>query len=375
MSIRRIWAVTLKEIRHIFRDRATLSLVIFTPAILLIIMAYAVTSDINHVPLAIADLDRTPTSRAFIHQITLGSDLELIAQVDSFDAVEPLLLNNTAHVAVIIPPGFERDLLAMRAMPLEVLIDGTEPETGGFAVERIAQRAEAFVLQALMDNYPADASASLSPVQIETRAWYNPNLKSSVDIIPGLISMVLGVPGMTIALTLAREREHGTFEQLLATPIGRAELLLGKMGPYILAGVINVIITTLIATLWFKVPFQGSFGLFLGLSSVYFFALLSLGVIIGVFIRTQAAALALSMLAMFFPGFFLTGVFFPLVSMPPIARLEALILPGSHYAIITRGIFITGIGISALWPYGLGLLALGFVFTGAAALFFKKKLA
>ena len=375
MSIRRIWAVTLKEIRHIFRDRATLSLVIFTPAILLIIMAYAVTSDINHVPLAIADLDRTPTSRAFIHQITLGSDLELIAQVDSFDAVEPLLLNNTAHVAVIIPPGFERDLLALRAMPLEVLIDGTEPETGGFAVERIAQRAEAFALHAFVDNYPADVIASLSPVQIETRAWYNPNLKSSVDIIPGLISMVLGVPGMTIALTLAREREHGTFEQLLATPIGRAELLLGKMGPYILAGVINVIITTLIATLWFKVPFQGSFSLFLGLSSVYFFALLSLGVIIGVFIRTQAAALALSMLAMFFPGFFLTGVFFPLVSMPPIARLEALILPGSHYAIITRGIFITGIGFSALWPYGLGLLALGFVFTGAAALFFKKKLA
>ncbi|MBN2556465.1 MAG: ABC transporter permease [Anaerolineales bacterium] len=375
MSIRRIWAVTLKEIRHIFRDRATLSLVIFTPAILLIIMAYAVTSDINHVPLAIADLDRTPTSRAFIHQITLGSDLELVAQVDSFDAVEPLLLDNTAHIAVIIPPGFERDLLATRAMPLEVLIDGTEPETGGFAVERIAQRAETFALHALMENYTADASASLSPVQIETRAWYNPNLKSSVDIIPGLISMVLGVPGMTIALTLAREREHGTFEQLLATPIRRAELLLGKMGPYILAGVINVIITTLLATLWFKVPFQGSFSLFLGLSIVYFFALLSLGVIIGVFIRTQAAALALSMLAMFFPGFFLTGVFFPLVSMPPIARLEALILPGSHYAIVTRGVFITGIGISALWPYGLGLLALSFVFTGTAAVFFKKKLA
>jgi len=375
MSLRRIWAVTLKEIRHIFRDRATLFLVLLTPVALLLMMTYAVTAEIKDVPLAVLNLDHTPTSRRFIQQVTLGDDLDLVAHVNDFDALEPLLLDGTVHAAIIIPSGFEQDMLALRGMPIEVIVDGTEPETGGYAVEQIAMRAEGFALALLEEHFAPDAAAALNPVQIHVRSWYNPNLKSSVDIIPGLISMVLGVPGMTIALTLAREREHGTFEQLLATPIGRAELLLGKMGPYVLTGLLNTILTSVIAMTWFHVPFHGNFALFLGLSAVFFFALLSLGALIGVFLHTQAAALALSMLAMFFPGFFLTGVFFPLSSMPSIARLEALILPGSHYAIITRGVFITGMGLAALWPYAAGLFALGCTFTGAAALFFKKKLA
>lgn len=187
--------------------------------------------------------------------------------------------------------------------------------------------------------------------------------------------MILGLPGMSVALTLAREQEHGTLEQLLATPIGRAELLLGKMGPYMISGLINVLLTTLVAIIWFKVPFNGNFHLFLGLSAIFFFALLSMGMIIGVFIRTQAGAMALSFLVVFLPGFFLTGIFFPLVAMPGIVRMESMALPGSHYAIITRGIFTTGVGIDILWPYSVAMFVLGCVFTGVAALFFKKKLA
>jgi ABC-2 type transport system permease protein len=196
-----------------------------------------------------------------------------------------------------------------------------------------------------------------------------------VDLIPGLISMVLGFPALSVALTFAHEREHGTLEQLMATPIGRAELLVGKMIPYIAVGLVNVIVIPVLAMLWFDIPFNGNFLLFIFLSAIFLFAILSMGILIGVFMRTQAAALALSFLLIFFPGFFLTGIFFPVASMPEIVRLEALGLPGTHYAFITRGVFLPGVGLAVLWPYALMLIGLGLAFTGAAALFFRKKLA
>ena len=161
----------------------------------------------------------------------------------------------------------------------------------------------------------------------------------------------------------------------MATPIGRAELLVGKMFPYIIVGLINVIVIPVLAILWFEIPFNGNFPLFLLLSSLFLFAILSMGIVIGVFMKTQAAAMALSFLLIFFPGFFLTGIFFPIAAMPEIMRMEAMFLPGTHYAIITRGIFLPGVGLDVLWPYAVMELILGLLFTGVAALFFRKKLA
>jgi ABC-2 type transport system permease protein len=187
--------------------------------------------------------------------------------------------------------------------------------------------------------------------------------------------MVLGLPAMSVALTLAHEREHGTMEQLMATPIGRGELLLGKMFPYMLVGLANVVMIPLLSMIWFKIPFNGNFLVFFILSAFFMIAILGMGIIIGVFIKTQAAALALSFLLVFFPGFFLTGIFFPVVSMPEMMRMEALFLPGTHYAIITRGVFLTGAGFEMLWPSMVFLIVLSVIFTGVAALFFRKKLA
>jgi ABC-2 type transport system permease protein len=210
---------------------------------------------------------------------------------------------------------------------------------------------------------------------LRVRTWYNPSLKPKNDLIPGLISLVLGFPALSVALTLAHEREHGTLEQLLATPISRIEILLGKMIPYIVVGLFNVVMIPILAMLWFRIPFNGNFVLFFFLSVIFLFAMVSMGIIIGVFMRTQAAALALSFLLIFFPAFFMTGIFFPIESMPEIVRLEALGLPGTHYAIITRGVFLTGVGLDILWPYAAMLFGLGLAFTGVAALFFRKRLA
>jgi len=377
MSIRHIWAVTRKEAQHILRDRSTLILVFFTPTLLLLLMAYALTVDLKHVPLAVLDLDKSQTSQAFVQQITAGQDLDLYANAESMDEIEAMLMRGEIKAALVISPGFAADVQALKGMPMQVIIDGTEPESGGFAVEHIANRAEEFVSQSLENQLAVRGLSvdTLQPIDLRIRTWFNPSLKPRNDIIPGLISMVLGFPALSVALTLAHEREHGTLEQLLATPIGRGELLIGKILPYVVVGLFNVLLMPLLAIAWFGISFNGNFLLFFGLSAVFMFAVLSMGIIVGVFMRTQAAALALSFLVVFFPGFFLTGIFFPLASMPEEARMESLFLPGTHYAIITRGMFLPGVGLDVLWPNLVMLIVLGVAFTLIAALFFKKKLA
>ena len=376
MSLRHLWAVTRKEIQHILRDRTTFSLVMLTPLILLLLMAYALAVDLKHVPIAVFNLDGSQVSRDFIQQITAGQDLDLYAYVNSMQEINNLLMHGEIKAAVLISPAFGRDLLALKGMPLQVIIDGTEPESGGFALDHIGWRAEEFINTALSDQLQARdiPVEALQPIDLRVRTWFNPDMKPKVAIIPGLVSLVLGLPAMSVALSLAFEREHGTLEQIMATPVKRTELLLGKIIPYIFVGLANVIILPLIAMAWFEVPFNGSFLLFFGLSALFMFSVLSMGLVIGVFIRTQPAALALSFLVVLFPGFFLTGIFFPIVSMPEVMRLEAMFLPGTHYAIITRGVFLSGVGLNVLWPYAVMMVFLGLVFTGVASLFFRKKL-
>lgn len=376
MSLRHMRAVFRKEIWHILRDRSTFVLVLLTPITLLFIMAYALTVDIERVPIAVLDRDRSRLSRAFIKQVTVGDALDVHAQVGSLGELDRLLKRGEIKAGLIIKPTFDRALIANRGMPVQIVIDGTEPESGAFAMEQISRRTQAF-LSERMARQAASAgggSAVADPLQLHIEALYNPSLKPRVDMVPGLISLVLGLPALSVALSLAHEREHGTLEQLLVTPVARAELLLGKMLPYLLVGLINVVAIPLIAVITFRIPFRGSFALFLLLSVVFLFAMLSMGTIVGVFMRTQPAALALSFLVIFFPGFFMTGIFFPLAAMPAEVRLEAMILPGTHYAVIARGVFLRAASLSQLWPQTVALLGLGTVFTVAAAFFFRKKL-
>lgn len=376
MSIRHFWAITRKEISHIIRDRYTLFLVLFSPTLLMLLMAYALTVDLKNIPIAILDQDQSQVSRRFIQRITAGEDLEFYSLVRDLDEIDLLLQRGQIKAAVIIGPGFSRELLSFNKVKLQLIIDGTEPESGGFAVDHIGLRTEKFIEEMLGDYLGSLGMSedSLEPIDLRVRAWFNPSLKPRNDLVPGLLSIVLGLPAMLVALTIAHEREHGTLEQLLATPIGRAEILLGKMFPYLLVGLVNVIFIPVFAIVWFKVPFNGNFLAFFGLSAIFLFGILSMGIVVGVFMKTQSAALALSFLLIFFPGFFLTGIFFPIVSMPEIMRLESLGMPGTHYAIITRGVFLTGVGFKVLWPYAVMLIFLGVAFTAIAGMFFRKRL-
>ena len=376
MSLRHFWAITRKEVSHIIRDRTTLFLVLLSPTVLMLVMAYSLTVDLKNIPIAVMDQDQSQTSRQFIQRITAGEDLVLLSLAESIEEIDYLLQRGDIKAAVIIGAGFSNDLLGFKKVKLQLIIDGTEPESGGFAVDHIGLRTEEFISEKLGDylSHQGISENALQPIDLRVRAWFNPSLKPRNDLVPGLLSIVLGLPAMLVALTIAHEREHGTLEQLLATPIGRTEILLGKMFPYLLVGLANVLFIPVLAILWFRVPFNGNFLAFFGLSAIFLFAILSMGIIVGVFMRTQSAALALSFLLIFFPGFFLTGIFFPIVSMPDIMRLESLGMPGTHYAIITRGVFLSGVGFEVLWPYAVMLMFLGAIFTAIAGLFFSKRL-
>ncbi|MFL7871795.1 MAG: ABC transporter permease, partial [Anaerolineales bacterium] len=186
MNLKHIWAVTRKESQHIFRDRSTLILVFFTPTALLLLMAYALTVDIKHVPLAVLDMDKSQTSQAFVQQITAGQDLDLYAYAKSMADVEALLMQGKIKAALVISPGFAADMQSLKGMPMQVIIDGTEPESGGFAVEHISNRAEEFISTALSGQLAARGLSvdTLQPIDLRIRTWFNPSLKPRNDIIP-----------------------------------------------------------------------------------------------------------------------------------------------------------------------------------------------
>jgi ABC-2 type transport system permease protein len=246
-------------------------------------------------------------------------------------------------------------------------------------MQHVGGYTQQFALEVASDvaaraGFPID-EAALVPIELRMRTWYNPTLKAVIGFLPALIAMVMAMPAVTTTLALTREKEHGTLEQLIATPIRRSELLVGKLIPYILSGMVGVILCVIVAVYHFGSPFRGSFGLYMLLSVDFLLASLAIALVMSVFVKTQQAAQLGAMLIFFFPGFFLSGIFYPLVSMAPIMKMEAYMVPTTHYVMIGRGIFLKGQGLEALWPHALALLVMGILMMGLSIFLFKKKLA
>ncbi|MGD8399269.1 MAG: ABC transporter permease, partial [Anaerolineae bacterium] len=296
-----------------------------------------------------------------------------------YGELERLLMTSEAKAAVVVPPGFEADVWAGRGADIQVLVEGTEPTTANTAMTHLAGYTGEFAL-AIAREAAARAGVlvrdtDLAPVDLRLRTWYNPTLEMVIGFLPALIAIVMGMPGVTTTLALTREKEHGTLEQLMATPIRRSELLVGKLLPYVISGLFGVVLCVLVAVFWFGAPFRGSVLLYLIFSLDFLLATLAIALVMSVFVRSQQAAQLGAMLIFFFPGFFLSGIFYPLVSMEPIMRMEAFMVPTTHYVFISRGVFLKGQGLAVLWPYALALLAMGIAFLTLAILLFKKKLA
>jgi ABC-2 type transport system permease protein len=379
MNLLRTWAVTRKEARHILRDRRAFFLVTVSPVFLLLVMAYTFMVDIKNVAVAVMDRDETHLSRRYLAGLGGTGDVLVEYVARDYGDLEHWLLTSQAKAALVIPPDFEADLQAGREASLQVIIEGTEPNTANTAVQQISGYTQQFGLDVAKEVAAraglAVNESALIPVDLRLRTWYNPTLKAVIGFLPALIATVMGMPATATTLALTREKEHGTLEQLIATPIRRTELLVGKLVPYVLSGLVSVVLCTAVAVYWFGSPFQGSFALYMVLSADFLLATMGIALILSVFVQSQQAAQIGAMLIFFFPGFFLSGIFYPLFSMQPLMKMEAFMVPTTHYVLIGRGIFLKGQGLATLWPYGLALLAMGLVFLGLAILLFRKKLA
>lgn len=367
-----------KEAWHILRDRRAFLLTIFAPVFLLLVMAYSFSVDIKNVAVAVMDHDRTPLSRRYLTGLSSSGDVIVRYMATDYADIVRWLMTSQAKAAVIIPPGFEADLRAGREATMQVLVEGTDPNTANTALLHIGGYTQRFAIHIVAETmnragFPVDA-ATLMPVDLRLRTWYNPTLKAVIGFLPALIGVVLGMPAVATTLALVREKERGTFEQLIVTPIRRSELVVGKLVPYMMSGLISVVLCAALAVYWFGTPFRGNFLLYLLLSADFFLASMGIALIISTFTSSQQAAQVGAVLIFFFPGFFLSGIFYPLFSMEPIMKMEAFMVPTTHYVLISRGVFLKGQGLTVLWPYATALLVMGLLFLGLAVLLFKKKL-
>ena len=376
MSWRRVLSIIRKEWRHITRDKTSFGLLLLSPALALVTMAYAFSIDISDVGIGVLDQDLSPLSRRYVGQLASTDALRLEAWPQYLDDVEPLMMRGEVKAVVVIPSGFERDLLSGETAGVQVVVDGTDPNTAGHAIRHISGHTEHFVKEQMSQRLArAGLPATVEdPIDLRLRAWFNPALRYTVSMIPALVGIVLSVPAMAASLALAREREWGTLEGLIATPIGRVELIVGKLIPYMLAALLSVPLCVAVAVYGFDVPLKGSLPLFLLLSTFFLFATMSIALFLSVFAGSQQVAILGSMIIFLFSGFFMSGLLIPFSLMGPILKLEAFLFPTTHFVIISRGIFVKGADLSSLGGFAIALLGVGAVFFLLTVLMFKKKL-
>ncbi|MFO7918612.1 MAG: ABC transporter permease [Anaerolineae bacterium] len=373
---RRILAVMRKEWWHIVRDRTSFGLLVLSPVLVLVTMGYAFSVDIEDVGIAVLDQDLSILSRDYMAQMTSDRGLRLQVVLDSLNDVEPLMMRGQAKAVIIIPYGFARDLRAGEQAEVQVIVDGTDPHTAGHAIRYVGEHTEHFADTYLRERLKREGIDVEDPSSIDLRVqgWYNPLLRYTVSIIPALVGVVLSVPAMAASLALARERERGTLEALMATPLGRVELLLGKLVPYMLAGFLSVPLCVAIAVYGYGITFQGNVGVYLALCMLFLFATMSIALFLSIFAGSQQVAIIGSMIIFLFSGFFLSGLLIPFALMGPLIKLEAFFFPTTHFVIISRGFFVKGVGLPALYPYVIALAVLGVLFFVLGTLIFKKKL-
>lgn len=363
----RLLAVAAKELRHITRDIRIFFLVTISPTFLLLVLAYIFAFDIGNVSLGWLDEDRSETARRFLAAVTADGTFQLREAAASRAALEAGLLAGRLDIAVIVPAGFERDLARPAAWPVVVqaLADGADAIAASQVLSSLSARVSAFGAQWL----PA-----VPHVEIRTRAWYNSALKSLLSMVPGLLAIVLTLPALALTLSVTREREVGTLEAIVASPLRGPEYLLGKLAAYVLSGLASAALAAAVAVLWFHVPLRGSFALFLALAALFYLACMGVSLLIAQFASTQQTAMLLVLFVFFVPSFFVAGLIQPVHTASLPALLTSYALPTTHFIAICRAIFLKGAGLAEVRLHValLALLATGGL--SASLLAFRKQI-
>lgn len=357
VSPRRLAAIARKEFLHVLRDWRSLALALAIPMLLIWLFGYALTMDLKNAPMAVWDQSHTPASRDFLHQLD-GSPYFVIRQrADNYRALTDALDRRDVIAALVIPADFAARLQSGRSATLQILLEGSDANNANLALGYITGLTQLFNRNIMVRRLPRTGPGRpIAAVEAETRVWYNPDLRSRNVIVPGIIAVVMVViAAMLTSVTIAREWETGTMEQLISTPVRVPELVIGKVVPYFVIGLTDVAIAVLMGRFIFHVPLRGNPALLFAMASVFLCGALFLGLVLSIVLKTQVLANQLAIFANYLPTLLLSGFVFSIHNMPPPIQVITYIVPARYFIALLRGIYLKGIGLEVL---GLNALLL-----------------
>jgi ABC-2 type transport system permease protein len=369
--------VIVKEFLQLRQDRRMIPIVFFAPVIQLVVFGFAVNTDVQDVPMVLVDQDRSPASRELLDDFVRSGYFELRGTEQDLRDVDRWLLTGDAQMALILRAGYGEALASGRPAPVQVIADGSDATSAnvalGYAGRIVAARGAA-----LMEERLHAAGAQRPPaarVELVPRVWYNPELQSRRFYVPAVLAMILMVMTMLLsAMGVVREKEIGTMEQIIVTPIRPWQLLVGKLFPFAVIGFVQVFVVTAVTVWGFGVPLRGSFWLLVALTQLFILNTLGLGLLVSTLVRTQQQAMMAAAFFVMVPMIYLSGLMFPIENMPPAVQYVTYLIPVRYYASVIRGIFLRGSGLDVLWPEALAMLVMGLAILALASLRFRKRL-
>lgn len=376
MNLFRTWAISRKEFTHIVRDPRSLGMAIAIPMLLLLLFGYALTLDVDNVPLIVWDQSRSPASREFISRFNGSPYFSLAEYAENYPELERAVDSGKALVGLVIPLDFSRRLGAGQAAPVQLIVDGSDSNTATIAMGYADVLATVYSQDiARNDRRPPGGRELTLPLDLQPRVWFNPDLESKNYIIPGLIAVIMMViAALLTSLTVAREWERGTMEQLISTPVKVPELIIGKLLPYFAIGIFNVLLAVLMGEYLFQIPLRGDVPLLFAMAAIFLAGALSLGMVISVVTKSQLLASQLAMVLTFLPSFLLSGFMYATSNMPRPIQFITYLIPARYFVVLLKGIYLKGIGLTVLISEA-GLLTIFSVLMVAVAITkFKKKL-
>jgi ABC-2 type transport system permease protein len=356
---RRTGAVAAKEVAHILRDPSTLYLAFGMPLVLIVLFGYGVSFDLDHAPLAVLDQDGTPASRELARSLTATHELDVVATPRDATDIERLFRRREASVALVVPSGYSQHLERGEPSPVQLLLDGSD----GTMASAVLGAATQLVTASLPEP----------PVAARTTLLYNPSLRSAVFFVPGLIAYVMAIAAVLLtSLTIAREWERGNLELLFTTPVGRLEIVLGKLAPYLVLGLVQALLVLAVGTELFDVPIRGNLVLLFFAALLFLIGMLGQGLLISVVARSQQVATQVGAISSLLPTLILSGFLFPIENMPPPLQVLASIFPARYFIDALRGVLLKGAGLDVLWIDLVGMAAFAFVVLAVATLKFRR---
>lgn len=372
----RLTSLIRKEFIQIRRDPRTLVLVLVIPIMQLFLLGYAATNDVRNIPMAVYDLDRGPSSRQLLDAYRAADYFRIQYDVESETELRQLIDYGQARVGLIIPPNYTERIQGDGSAQVAFILDGSDPTSASTALSAAQLIGQEHATKLLVERIESwGQSVTLQPpLEVRTQVWYNPDLVDAYFMIPGVIGMILySLTSILTATAIVRERERGTIEQLIVTPIRSWELVIGKIIPYVILAFLNTLTVLAIGHYWFGVPIRGDLGLIMALSGLFLLTSLGIGLLASSYARTQQEAM-LAVFMLLLPAIFLSGFFFPIEAMPPFLQGVSHFIPLRYYLAIIRSLLLKDVGLVALQDDIIALAIFGIVLMTAAALRFRKRL-